>query len=143
MLDGCKVSRRVLFADAAFIVAKEHVHHPVETVFDPPMAPDGLGKSSRIGLEGGDVVSGLAFAPARDLADAFDHDDALKPWPVVAGFEPGDIVNRRRCSRLDAPVAFFYRVVGDRDCIGEAFRLLLGEEQLNIVTKRSLIAFQR
>src|SRR5208283_1506764 len=107
MLDGREVGGRVLFADAAFVVAKEHVHHPVETVFDAPMAPDGLGESSRIRLEGGDVVTGLALDPACDLAGAFDHDDALKPWPVVAGFEPGDIVNRRRCPGLDAPVVLF------------------------------------
>jgi hypothetical protein len=36
VLDRGEVDRRVLCADAAFVVAKDHVQHPVKTVFDGP-----------------------------------------------------------------------------------------------------------
>src|SRR5438105_3028897 len=40
VLYGGEVGRGVIGADAALVVAEDHVHHPVETVLDRPVAAD-------------------------------------------------------------------------------------------------------
>ena len=40
VFDGGEVGGSVIGADAALVVAEDHVHHPVEAVFDRPMAAD-------------------------------------------------------------------------------------------------------
>src|SRR5580700_11502732 len=40
VLDGGEVGGGVLGADAAFVVAEDHVHDPMEAVLDGPMAAD-------------------------------------------------------------------------------------------------------
>jgi hypothetical protein len=40
VFEGGEVGGGVLGADAAFVVAEDHVHHPMEAVLDRPMAAD-------------------------------------------------------------------------------------------------------
>ena len=38
VLEGGEVGGRIIRADAAFVVAEDHVHHPVQAVLHRPMA---------------------------------------------------------------------------------------------------------
>jgi hypothetical protein len=38
LLEGGEIGGSMVGADTAFVVAKDHIHHPVEAVFDRPMA---------------------------------------------------------------------------------------------------------
>ena len=40
VLEGGEVGRRIVGSNAAFVVAEDHVHHPVEAVLHCPMAAD-------------------------------------------------------------------------------------------------------
>lgn len=42
VLDGGEVRGCVLAPDAALIVAKHHIHHPVQDVLDGPVAAHGM-----------------------------------------------------------------------------------------------------
>lgn len=42
VLDRGEVRWRVLIADVELIVPKDHVHHPVQAVFNPPVAASGF-----------------------------------------------------------------------------------------------------
>ncbi len=48
--DGCEIGWGVADTDAAFVIAKDHIHDPVQAVFDGPvLADDGRELISRIG----------------------------------------------------------------------------------------------
>ncbi len=40
MLDHCDVCGSIFGPDAAFIIAKHHIHDPVEAIFDRPVTAD-------------------------------------------------------------------------------------------------------
>src|SRR6185437_4726644 len=77
-----------------------------------------------------------------DLAAAVDHDDSLEPRPVVTVPEPSDIVDYGRGPRFDTAVV---AVDGGVRCglrSGEARGLLFGDETLDILKQRPLVALQ-
>jgi len=57
--DDGEVLGSVTDADAAVIFTERDVQHPMEGVFDPPVAADDPGERRSIGREAGEVVVGL------------------------------------------------------------------------------------
>ena len=106
MLDGGKVSGRISFADAAFIVAEDHVHDPVQPVLNAPMASDGLRQRRSVRFERCDIETRFAFDFSAGLAQAFDHDNASKSRPAVTALQPCDIARRGGKPGLDTSVTF-------------------------------------
>ena len=49
VFDGCEVGGSVLGSDPALVVAKDHVHHPMQAVLDGPMAADD--RSQKVGQQ--------------------------------------------------------------------------------------------
>ena len=140
VLEGGEIGGRVIGSDAAFVVAENHVHHPVETVLDRPVAADDGAEPACEACQRGDVEAGLALDLVGDFARALDHDDALQPWPVVALLQPIHVVDRRVGAGFDAAVVAIDGLMpGDRRIL-EAVGLLLGGEQFDILAQRSLIA---
>ena len=79
MLDGGKVGGCVLGSDPAFVVAKDHVHDPVEAVLDRPVAPHN--RSQLVGWEHerGEVEAGFLLDPACGLPGAMTMTIAPRP----------------------------------------------------------------
>ena len=69
---------------AAFVVAEDHVQHPMQAVFDHPMAADH--RSDLVGQQDqrGDVEAHLTIDLVADFARALDHDDAPQTGPIVS-----------------------------------------------------------
>src|ERR1700674_3810454 len=40
VLESCEIGGGVIGADTAFVVAEDHVHHPVQAILDGPVAAD-------------------------------------------------------------------------------------------------------
>jgi len=40
VLDGGEIGRSVVGSDATFVVAKHHIEHPMQAIFDRPMTAD-------------------------------------------------------------------------------------------------------
>ena len=84
MFDGGKIGGRVAGADAAFVVAEDHIHDPVQAVlYRPMLANDGAKLLGGVG-QGCDVEAGFGLGFGPGFARAFEHDDAVQPRPVVA-----------------------------------------------------------
>ncbi len=79
---------RVMGADAAFIVTKDHIHDPVQAVSDRPMAADDCRLAFGWQGQGCDVEAGLGFGFVADFASAFEHDDGIESWPVITPWKP-------------------------------------------------------
>ena len=92
--------------------------------------------------QGCDVEAGFLFDFAIDFATAFDHDDAIQSRPVVALLEPGDIVNHGCRSGLDASVIAVDRLVSTDGGVLEVAGVLLGDEDVDVVTQAALVAFE-
>src|SRR3954464_4256610 len=104
MLDGGEVGWGVVGSDAAFIVAEDHIHDPVQAVLDGPMASHDHGQAFGRQAQRSDEEPRLPFDRATDLADAVDDDDAVQAGPVVALLQPGDVVDDGGGPGLDAAV---------------------------------------
>src|SRR5271169_6225439 len=63
--------------------SEDHVEHPMQAVFDHPMAADH--RSDLVGQQDqrGDVEAHLTIDLAGDFARALDHDDALQTGPIM------------------------------------------------------------
>ena len=143
MLDDGEVEGGVVGSHAAFVVAEDHVEHPVEAVFDHPVTADH--RSQGVGEEGerGDVEPRLGFDLAVGFPFALDHDDRLQARPLVVVLKPRDVMENGDRPGLDAAVvAVDGRVLADRRIL-ERNRLLLAGEQFDIVAQRALVALQR
>jgi len=71
-------------SDAAFIVAKDHVHDPVQRVLHRPMMANDGAHLFGWQRQRGDEEAGLGFGPVLEFANALDHDDAFEAGPVMA-----------------------------------------------------------
>ena len=78
-----KLAGGVVGPHAAFVVAEDHVQHPMQAVFDHPMPSDH--RSDLVGQQEqrGDVEAHLTIDLAGDFARALDHDDTLQTGPIV------------------------------------------------------------
>ena len=104
VLEGGEVGGSVLGSDAAFVVAEDHVHDPVEAVLDCPMTADHGSELACQPRQRGDVEARLPLDFVGDFARAIDHDNALQSRPIVALLEPRHIMDRGVGSGLDAAV---------------------------------------
>jgi hypothetical protein len=108
VFDGGEFGGGMTDADAALVVAESHVHDPVQAVLDGPMLSNDCGEQVCVVDLGCDVEAGFGLDFGADLSAAFDDDDGLEPWPVVAFLEPVDIVDDGgfggfRCDRDPRP----------------------------------------
>ncbi len=131
VLDGGEVGWCVVVSQAALVVAKDHVHDPVQAVLHRPVVADA--GTDPVGRQGqrGNVEAGLALAPAdptAQFAAALEHDDSAQPGPVVAFTKPGHIVEDDDIAGLDAPVIAIDRGAAADGCVVETIGLLLGGE---------------
>jgi DNA invertase Pin-like site-specific DNA recombinase len=78
-----EVGRRIFGAHPAVVVAKHHVHDPMQAVLHRPMIADH--RSDQIGQQRrrGDVKPRFLRDLAVDFACALDHDEAFQSWPVM------------------------------------------------------------
>ena len=79
--------------DTAFILSEDHVHHPVEAVFDGPVAADRRPQKMRQDDQGGNIIAGLMLDLPFDLACAFNDGDGVQTGPVVAFAQPFHVVD--------------------------------------------------
>jgi hypothetical protein len=74
-----EIGGRMIGSDSAFVVAEDHVHHPVQAIFYRPVAADDRSQCSRQPNQGGDVKAGLALDVVADFAGTLDHDMPRNP----------------------------------------------------------------
>src|SRR5271165_4238161 len=90
--------------------AQGHVQHPVQSVFDPPVAADRLAGSFGVKDRRGDVVAGLFMHPAASLDAGLDADDAGDigqaefAWEATVAGEPIDLSHEADGALLDTAV---------------------------------------
>ena len=138
-----EVGGGVAGSDAAFVVAKDHVHDPVETVFDRPMSADhGTDRVSQQ-HQGGDVEARLACDLAVDFALAFDDDDAVQARPFGLSLQPSGIMNDGVFSRFNTAVIAIHRFMRADRRILEFRSFLLVREDFDILAQGSLITLER
>jgi hypothetical protein len=129
----------VLCPDAAFIVAEDHVHDPVEAILDRPMAPHD--RPRRVGSQRkrGDLEAGLTLDLACGFAGALNDDDGLQTRPFVPFLKPVNIVDDSIGSGLDTTMIAVNASVLADFAVVKAARILLGHEERNIAVKRTLV----
>ncbi len=141
MFDCCEICRGLIGSDAAFVVAENHIHDPMQTILDRPVTPhDG---SKAVGRQGqrGDVEPCLALDLVVDVTQAVDDDDAVQTGPLMARSQPADIVDGGRGSCLDvAMIGIDGFIAADRGVL-EIAGFLLGGENLDILAQRARLAF--
>lgn len=136
VFEGAEVGVRVVGTQKAFVVAKDHVHHPTQAILDGPMSShDG---AEALGWQGqrGDVEPRFSLGLVRDFAAIFDHDDTVQLWPGVALPELGDIVDDGSGLRPDTAMIALDRLMASDFGFLDARRLLLGHEHVGIVAQR-------
>src|SRR4051794_30730264 len=142
VFDGGEVGWGVVGSDAAFVIAEDHVHDPVQTVLDGPMASHDHGQAFGWQAQRSDEEPRFPFDRAADLAEAVDDDDALQAGPVGALLQPGDVVDDGGGPGLDAAVIAVDGFVPAAGGLFEAVARLLGHEEFDILAQRALVAFQ-
>ena len=104
VLYGGEVGRGVSGTDPAFVVAEDHVHHPMQAVLNRPVAsydwPDDGGQHS----ERGEVEPCFLLDFPLNFAASFHHDDSIQARPVMVFLQPFDIVDNGGCAGLDPAV---------------------------------------
>ena len=73
MLDGGEVGGRVVGADAAVVISEDHVHDPVQAVFDRPVRADEGAYDMGEQDERGDEEPRLRLDLAVDIASVTTH----------------------------------------------------------------------
>ena len=77
VLYGGEIGWGMIGSDPAFVVAEDHIHDPMEAVFDGPMVADDWADRMGQQHQGCDVEARLLFDLVAVFAGAFDHDDGL------------------------------------------------------------------
>ena len=140
MANDGEVLGSVAGSQATKIVVEEDIKNPVKTVFDVPMGTGGASEENGVGGQGRDVeVAGeFGFAVALDLP--LDQTDAGKASPVMALLQPVDVAGGIMAADFDAPVVGIDGLVEERLGVCEASSALLGEEQIDVLAQRRLVA---
>jgi hypothetical protein len=89
--DG-EVLSGVIGTGAHLVIAKDHVHAPVQTVFDAPVLADGLIHSLRVGRQAADVETVLNGGFSLDRPLAGDHRERLQVWPALGRVQAVELV---------------------------------------------------
>ena len=89
--DG-EVLSGVIGTSAHLVIAKDHVHAPVQTVFDAPVLADGVIHSLCVGSQAAEIEAVLngGFSLACPLAG--DHRERLQVWPALGGVQAVELV---------------------------------------------------
>ena len=112
VLDGGEICRGVLGSDAAFVVAEDHIHDPMEAVLDRPMAAHDRPQKLAGQDQRGDDRSVSRARPCRSISRMLSTmTTAFQAGPGMSLLEPGDIVDDSGGSGLDATVIAIDRVV--------------------------------
>lgn len=101
---GCEIGWCVVGSDAAFVIAKDRVHDPVQGILDGPVGSHHRADRGGQHRQRDHVEARLVGDLAVDFAPAFDHDDGLQARPLMARLQPVDIVDYRVVSGLDTSV---------------------------------------
>ena len=75
MSDDSHVFRAVAFSQAGLVFVEDDVEHPVQAVFDAPVAAHGRGRRSAVSGGRGDVIAGLEAAAVGEFGARLDADD--------------------------------------------------------------------
>ena len=142
MLAGGEIGWGVVGPDSAFVVAKDHVHDPVQGVLDGPVGADHRADRGGQHRQRGDVEARLVGDLAVDFAPAFDHDNGVQARPLVARLQPVDVVDHRVVSGLDTAVIGVDGFVRADRGIPVFQGFLFIDEDLDILAQGSLIALQ-
>ena len=142
MLDRREVGGRVIGAQAAFVVAEDHVHDPVQAVFDAPMIADDGAEAFGRQIERGDVEARISLALAVELAQAVQDDDAGEARPGVALAQPVNVVDHGGGARLEAAVLAVDGLIAADRRVLEAVGPLLGDEEIDVAAQGALVALQ-
>src|SRR5208283_1346860 len=108
-----------------------------------PVAAHGRSDEMRQHHQRCEIKSCLLLDFSADLATAFDHDDGFHARPAMTILQPSDIVDYSGDSGLDAVVIGIDRSMLADFAVLEANGFLLGDEDIDILTQRALVAFQR
>ena len=101
-------------AGAALVFAEDHVEHPVELVFDAPVAAHGAGEPGRIQTQAAQVVATFDAGAPVGFTHGFDHSDAVQTLPFAAVGKPADVGALPVAARFEATVAFFHLLAVDQ-----------------------------
>jgi hypothetical protein len=124
VLYGGEVGRGVVGAHPAFIIAEDHIHDPMQAIFDSPMISNDKAELRGQEQQRCDVEAGFLFRLSVNFSDALDDDDAVQPWPIVTFLEPCDIVDHGCCPGLDASMIAIDRLVATDGSILEAIGVI-------------------
>src|SRR5258708_18038173 len=80
----------VILAHTTGILLKGHVEHPVEAIFDAPVAAHGCAKGLCIPRQTHDGVAPFGGHLLTDAPLRFDHADTAQSHPGLLGIEIGD-----------------------------------------------------
>ena len=127
---------------ATLVVPKDHVHYPVQAVFDTPMAAYCLAYLPCVARQRTEVVPRLLFhfTLGQQLTSALNLGDAAQPRPTVAVVQPVDLFRRHHATG-QATVIFLTRLMHCHPAPGQA-TLLLVKQQRHVLMQRPLIAFE-
>ncbi len=80
----CKGSRCHLIATATIVFPESDIQHPMQTIFNRPMAAHGLNQNIWRIIATGQVIAdvGLGFMAMRDAANSLYHQDIANPGPI-------------------------------------------------------------
>src|SRR6266404_6281679 len=85
-----KVLLTVVLAHATDIFLKGDVEHPVEAIFDAPMAAHGCAKGARLPRQAREVIATFGGYLLAHFALRFDHANAAQPHPGLLRIEIRD-----------------------------------------------------
>ena len=142
MFNGGKVGWGIFLSDPALVIAEDHIHDPVQAVFDAPMLSYGRGDSWCVGGERSDIEAGFDFRFHCKLAPRPNHDNSIQSGPRVAVSQPFDICADGILPDLQATMIFSRGGVTKDSGIGEIPGFLFREKKLHVVTQCALVALQ-
>ena len=138
VFDRREVGGRVVGSHAALVVAKHHVHHPVQAVLDGPVAAHDGADQGRDHDQGREIKPCLMLGFSVDLTAAFDHDHGLQPRPLMPFLKPLDVIYNGCGASFDTAVIAVDRLMAADLGILKAVGFLLGREKLDILAQRLL-----
>src|SRR6266702_6482676 len=85
-----KVLLAVILAHATGVFLKGDVAHPMQTIFDTPVAADRAPEGLSIARQAAEVIAPFSRYLLAGFALCFDHANATQPRPCLFGIEIGD-----------------------------------------------------
>lgn len=127
------------------VFLKGDIQDPMDFVFNLPVGAHRLSKLSRIAGQRRDIVANLGGGLMGDGAAGLDHAHRLQTSPFALGIKKGHkfrLRNGPMTTNFQTTVVFLHRLVKIVSHIPKVDLLDIGQQVLNIVTKRALIALE-